>query len=87
MQNTNANDLNKRFMQVLKQKGFSDNRIAELICCSEEDVRSLRKKYDIKPVYKRVDTCAAESFLRQPAICTPHMVVSVKAIRLQIKKY
>ena len=60
LQNTNANDLNKRFMQVLKQKGFSDNRIAELICCSEEDVRSLRKKYDIKPVYKRVDTCAAE---------------------------
>ncbi|MDP2599564.1 MAG: carbamoyl-phosphate synthase large subunit [Deltaproteobacteria bacterium] len=44
----------------LKQAGFSDARIAVFLKCSEADVRSLRKKHDIRPVYKTVDTCAAE---------------------------
>ncbi len=43
-----------------KRKGFSDLRIAKLINVEEKEVRRLRKKLDIKPVYKRVDTCAAE---------------------------
>ena len=44
----------------LKRKGFSDARIANLIECSEEEIRNHRKSLNIKPVFKRVDTCAAE---------------------------
>ena len=45
----------------IKQKGFSDRRIAQLIeGVTESDVREYRWSNSIKPVYKRVDTCAAE---------------------------
>ena len=47
-------------MRKLKRKGFADARIAELTSVSEADVRGQRQKFDILPVYKRVDTCAAE---------------------------
>ncbi len=43
-----------------KEYGFSDRRIAELNGMKEADVRRLRNESDIKPVYKMVDTCAAE---------------------------
>ena len=43
-----------------KKIGFSDKRIAELTCKSEKDIRAKRKRLKIKPVFKRVDTCAAE---------------------------
>ncbi|HHW7474070.1 TPA: carbamoyl-phosphate synthase large subunit [Mannheimia haemolytica] len=44
----------------LKRKGFSDKRIAQLTKVSEKMVRDYRHTYAILPVYKRVDTCAAE---------------------------
>lgn len=44
----------------LKRKGFSDFRIATLCNTTEEKIRTLRDKLNIHPVYKRVDTCAAE---------------------------
>ncbi len=44
----------------LKQLGFSDARIAELAGVKTADIAALRKKHNIHPVYKRVDTCAAE---------------------------
>ena len=44
----------------LKQKGFSDSRLATLLQTSEADVRAHRLSLDVKPVYRRVDTCAAE---------------------------
>ena len=44
----------------LKRKGFSDARLGELLGRTEADVRGLRKSLGIKPVFKRVDTCAAE---------------------------
>ena len=44
----------------LKRKGFSDIRLAELLQVAEADVRSLRHQHNIRPVYKRVDSCAAE---------------------------
>ncbi len=47
-------------LQKWKSMGFSDRRIAQLSGKKEEQVRALRKKLKIKPVYKRVDTCAAE---------------------------
>lgn len=47
-------------MFLLKQKGFADIYLAELLECSEKEVREYRLKLNVKPVYKRIDTCAAE---------------------------
>ena len=47
-------------LRALKRKGFSDRRIAYLTQCTETDVRAKRHANNIRPVYKRVDTCAAE---------------------------
>jgi carbamoyl-phosphate synthase large subunit len=44
----------------LKRRGFSDARLAELVDCGEAEMRRRRMDLDVKPVYKRVDTCAAE---------------------------
>ena len=43
-----------------KRDGFSDARLAALLHCAEEDVRRRRLAHGVKPVFKRVDTCAAE---------------------------
>ncbi len=43
-----------------KQYGFSDRRLAALLETDEQQVRDLRGRLDIRPVYKRVDTCGAE---------------------------
>jgi carbamoyl-phosphate synthase large subunit len=47
-------------MRKLKRKGFSDARLAKLIGVTEKNLRSHRHKLKVLPVYKRVDTCAAE---------------------------
>ncbi len=47
-------------LRSAKQAGFSDRRLAALWGQSEEEVRALRRANGIQPVYKRVDTCAAE---------------------------
>ncbi len=47
-------------LYALKRKGFSDRRMATLLGAHEEQLRALRHKLDIHPVYKRVDSCAAE---------------------------
>ncbi|MFK0571227.1 carbamoyl-phosphate synthase large subunit [Endozoicomonas sp.] len=52
--------LTKERLFRLKQKGFSDPRLAELLGVQEAEVRNLRRELGVKPVYKRVDTCAAE---------------------------
>ena len=52
--------LNQVFLRQLKRKGFSDLRLSDLLGVSESELRKLRHKYEIHPVYKRVDTCAAE---------------------------
>jgi carbamoyl-phosphate synthase large subunit len=48
------------WLRPAKQAGFSDARLGELWGVSEADVRSLREEQGVRPVYKRVDTCAAE---------------------------
>lgn len=53
-------ELDKARMFGLKQKGFSDSRLATLLAISESEVRSHRLDLNVKPVYRRVDTCAAE---------------------------
>ena len=45
---------------LLKEKGFSDNRIAQILKTNELEFRDHRISKDIKPIYRRVDTCAAE---------------------------
>ncbi|MCO6549798.1 MAG: carbamoyl-phosphate synthase large subunit [Gilliamella sp.] len=52
--------LDQETLWQLKRKGFSDLRIAKLLNTTEQAVRDLRHQYQIHPVYKRVDTCAAE---------------------------
>src|SRR5690606_1874004 len=47
-------------LRELKRKGFSDSRLAHLTGTSEKAVRGRRRDFGIVPVYKRVDTCAAE---------------------------
>jgi len=44
----------------LKRKGFSDQRLAQLLDTSETEVRNVRHKQNVRPVYKRIDSCAAE---------------------------
>ena len=53
-------DLNYERVYSLKRKGFSDIRLATLLGLTEKGFRQHRQKLGIRPVYKRVDTCAAE---------------------------
>jgi carbamoyl-phosphate synthase large subunit len=47
-------------LRKLKRSGFSDRRLAKLLNTEQTAVRIYRHKFDLRPVYKRVDTCAAE---------------------------
>ncbi|MFT3792536.1 MAG: carbamoyl-phosphate synthase large subunit [Rudaea sp.] len=54
------NGINAAQMRTLKRKGFSDARLAALLGTDETAMRTLRRAFDVRPVYKRVDSCAAE---------------------------
>jgi carbamoyl-phosphate synthase large subunit len=58
--NKSLEDLDTEILYKLKSKGFSDSRIAFLINLDENKVRNHRKSLNVLPVFKRVDTCAAE---------------------------
>ncbi|MBE0623285.1 MAG: carbamoyl-phosphate synthase large subunit [Burkholderiales bacterium] len=53
-------DLDAPALRTLKRNGFSDRRLATLLAATEREVRERRHALDVRPVYKRVDTCAAE---------------------------
>ncbi len=53
-------------LREAKESGFSDLRLAELLKVTELKIRSLRKKAKVTPVYKIVDTCAAEFYAHTP---------------------
>jgi len=53
-------EIDTEVMFQLKQKGFSDKRLSQLLNCSAEDLRNRRELLKVKPVFKRVDSCAAE---------------------------
>lgn len=57
---TGIKGLNPVFLKLLKQKGFSDSRIAILLNKREKEIRTIRYQLNLHPVYKRIDTCAAE---------------------------
>ncbi len=56
----NFSDLQPEHLHRLKRKGFSDSRLASLAGKAEEDIRKFRHTHNLRPVFKRVDTCAAE---------------------------
>jgi carbamoyl-phosphate synthase large subunit len=60
LQSAGLASLDSARLRCLKRKGFSDARIAQLIGQKESAVRQRRIKQGVRPVYKRVDTCAAE---------------------------
>jgi len=55
-----AKELSPQILRSAKSQGFSDSQIAALRDISEAEVRALRHEFSIRPVYKTVDTCAAE---------------------------
>ncbi|RLT99356.1 carbamoyl-phosphate synthase large subunit [Ketobacter sp.] len=60
LQKSAIGDMSKDRFWKLKRKGFSDARLANLLGVSEKQVRQRRQELGVNPVYKRVDTCAAE---------------------------
>ena len=57
---TALDKLDAKTLRALKQKGFSDRRLARQFKTTDTAVRNKRKELGVRPVYKRVDTCAAE---------------------------
>ena len=60
IQKSDLKSLDNQSMRVWKGKGFSDRRIAKLLNLGEQDIRDFRSSNNIHPVFKRVDSCAAE---------------------------
>lgn len=60
LENQTLDSLNKDVLFQLKQKGFADRRLAHLMKVTDTEVREKRRELGVRPVYKRVDTCAAE---------------------------
>lgn len=60
MAKMSLSQIDKETMYKLKRKGFADSRLAKLMGVSELEVQSARHRMGVRPVYKRVDTCAAE---------------------------
>ena len=60
LNNKSITDLDELALRKLKKKGFSDARLGELLNCTEQTVHARRKALGIIPVFKRVDSCAAE---------------------------
>ena len=56
----NLASLSAAELRFVKQKGFSDRRLAKLLATNQHEVRRTRHALGVRPVYKRVDTCAAE---------------------------
>ena len=60
LKTVSLNELDRDAIFRLKRKGFADARLAVLLGVSERSVRRHRQELGVRPVYKRVDTCAAE---------------------------
>ncbi|MDW3097229.1 MAG: carbamoyl-phosphate synthase large subunit [Alphaproteobacteria bacterium] len=60
--------------RMLKSKGFSDARLGQLAGMAEKDVSAKRRAMDVRPVYKRIDTCAAEFAAKTPYMYSTYEV-------------
>ena len=60
LETTSLDNIDAGTLRTLKQKGFSDRRLAKQLKTTDTAIRDKRKALGVRPVYKRVDTCAAE---------------------------
>ena len=60
LETKSIDDIDAVTLRALKQKGFSDRRLAKQLKTTDTAIRERRKALGVRPVYKRVDTCAAE---------------------------
>ncbi|MDP3169754.1 MAG: carbamoyl-phosphate synthase large subunit [Polaromonas sp.] len=60
LETTSLDKLDAATLRALKQKGFSDRRLAKQLKTTDTAIREKRRALGVRPVYKRVDTCAAE---------------------------
>ncbi len=60
LETTSLDKIDAGTLRALKQKGFSDRRLAKQLKTTDTAIRERRKALGVRPVYKRVDTCAAE---------------------------
>ena len=60
VRNSGVSGLSAETLRMLKKKGFSDQRLATLLRSDEAAVRQIRHAHGVRPVFKRVDSCAAE---------------------------
>ncbi|MDF2677173.1 MAG: carbamoyl phosphate synthase large subunit [Bacillota bacterium] len=60
LRNANLSDLDYDYLKKLKKMGFSDKGIADFLNVNPNDIYNLRVKYNLKAVYKMVDTCGGE---------------------------
>ena len=60
LETTSLDAISADELRTLKKKGFSDRRLAKLLKTTEGEVRARRHALNVRPVYKRIDTCAAE---------------------------
>ncbi|MES2402669.1 MAG: carbamoyl-phosphate synthase large subunit [Pseudomonadota bacterium] len=60
LETTNLDSIDAVTLRALKQKGFSDRRLAKQLKTTDTAIREKRRALGVRPVYKRVDTCAAE---------------------------
>ncbi len=60
LETTTLDVLDATTLRALKKKGFSDRRLARQLKTTDKVIRELRRSLGVRPVYKRVDTCAAE---------------------------
>ncbi len=66
LKSISVTDVTAGILRDAKQMGFSDKMLAKLWAVSEDQVRELRYRLKVRPVYKRVDTCAAEFVAHTP---------------------
>jgi carbamoyl-phosphate synthase large subunit len=60
LENTTLDKIDEPTLRMLKRKGFSDRRLAKQLKTTDKVIRDKRRSLGVRPVYKRVDTCAAE---------------------------
>ncbi len=66
IQKQTIQNISKEMLKTAKQKGYADRQIAHLLRCMESEVFAKRQEFDIKRVYKIVDTCSAEFEAKTP---------------------
>lgn len=80
-------DINDKVqLHALKKLGFGDKRIAELAYLKEEDVRLIRHENNVRPVFKRVDTCAAEFESQTPYMYSTYRDASYKLVNGKLQE-